>query len=119
AHDLGARLGCGAHLVRLVRTASGGFTLDDAHPPDDLVARASEGTLADLLLAPDRAVERRPAAIVSSPVADSLRAGRDVRLDGGQAVPLCRAYSTEGGFLGMLSAREDGLWHPQKAVGVT
>lgn len=30
AHDLGAALGCGAHLGTLRRTASGGFTLDDA-----------------------------------------------------------------------------------------
>lgn len=30
AHDLGARLGCGAHLERLRRTAAGSFTLGDA-----------------------------------------------------------------------------------------
>ena len=39
AHDLGERLGCGAHLAALRRTSSGGFSIDDAHTPDDLVAR--------------------------------------------------------------------------------
>jgi tRNA pseudouridine55 synthase len=29
-HDLGQRLGCGAHLSSLCRTAAGGFTLEDA-----------------------------------------------------------------------------------------
>ena len=32
--DVGSALGCGAHLVRLVRTAIGGFRLEDAVPPD-------------------------------------------------------------------------------------
>ncbi len=32
AHDLGAALGCGAHLARLQRTASGPFVLADAVP---------------------------------------------------------------------------------------
>jgi tRNA pseudouridine55 synthase len=32
--DLGRRLGCGAHLIRLVRTRIGPFRLEDASPPD-------------------------------------------------------------------------------------
>jgi len=35
-HDLGANLGCGAHLRALRRTASGGFTEADAVPLDDI-----------------------------------------------------------------------------------
>jgi tRNA pseudouridine55 synthase len=35
AADVGAALGCGAHLTRLRRTAIGPFTADDATPPDD------------------------------------------------------------------------------------
>ena len=33
-HDLGRRLGAGAHLIRLIRTRSGGFRVADAGPPD-------------------------------------------------------------------------------------
>jgi tRNA pseudouridine55 synthase len=32
--EVGSRLGCGAHLVRLVRTAIGPFRVEDAVPPD-------------------------------------------------------------------------------------
>ncbi|MEA2432605.1 MAG: tRNA pseudouridine55 synthase [Actinomycetota bacterium] len=35
-HDLGQELGCGAHMSLLRRTASGGFSLDDAVALDDL-----------------------------------------------------------------------------------
>jgi len=34
AADVGAALGCGAHLTRLRRTAIGTFSVDDAAPPD-------------------------------------------------------------------------------------
>ena len=33
--DVGEKLGCGAHLVRLVRTRIGPFDLGDARPPED------------------------------------------------------------------------------------
>jgi tRNA pseudouridine55 synthase len=48
--DVGHELGCGAHLVRLVRTAIGPFRLEDAAPPD------SPGAL----LAVERAVAHLP-----------------------------------------------------------
>ncbi|HXY72462.1 MAG TPA: tRNA pseudouridine(55) synthase TruB [Actinomycetota bacterium] len=38
--DTGARLGCGAHLTRLRRTAIGPFRVEDARPPDDPAAPA-------------------------------------------------------------------------------
>jgi len=39
AHDLGAALGCGAHLRSLRRTAAGSLTLDEALPLADVEAR--------------------------------------------------------------------------------
>jgi tRNA pseudouridine55 synthase len=36
AADIGSRLGCGAHLTALRRTASGGFTLDGARTLDEI-----------------------------------------------------------------------------------
>lgn len=39
-HDLGAALGCGAHMSSLRRIASGGFTLDDAVPLEAVDERA-------------------------------------------------------------------------------
>ncbi|MBR1942640.1 tRNA pseudouridine(55) synthase TruB [bacterium] len=35
AHDLGQKLGCGAHLYRLIRTKSGKFTIENAIKLDD------------------------------------------------------------------------------------
>ena len=42
AHDLGERIGCGAHLRSLRRLRSGDFTLEEALPLDDLVKMTPE-----------------------------------------------------------------------------
>lgn len=44
-HDLGQRLGCGAHMSHLVRTRSGGFLLDDAHTFEQLEELKEKGCL--------------------------------------------------------------------------
>ena len=52
AHDMGAELGCGAHLVRLQRTVSGPFNLGMSLPLDRLAELAKTGELTDLVIAP-------------------------------------------------------------------
>jgi tRNA pseudouridine55 synthase len=116
AHDLGQRLGCGAHLAGLVRASTGGFSLDDAHTPDALVAAEAAGRLDELLLSPDRAVERRPAVVFEHEHSVEVRSGRDVRFDERRPADLCRAYSVEGEFLGVLKRRADAAWHPEKVL---
>jgi len=61
AHDLGQRLGCGAHLAGLVRTRSGHFSLDEAITLQALADAAAQGALEarmPSMQAPDR--PRRP-----------------------------------------------------------
>jgi tRNA pseudouridine55 synthase len=63
--DAGERLGCGAHLTRLVRTAVGPFALADAVPADALTpaaARAPEVLVAALPRRDLSAVERTAVA---------------------------------------------------------
>ena len=43
AHDMGAALGCGAHLAEIVRTAVGEFTLDHAVKLEDLEQAGADG----------------------------------------------------------------------------
>ncbi len=116
AHDLGEKLSCGAHLTALRRTASGGFTDADVHTPDDLRAAADAGVLTELLLAPDRAVERRPAAILDAQHAADVRAGRDIVARPRREADRCRAYGADGVFLGVLAHAGEGRWHPEKML---
>jgi tRNA pseudouridine55 synthase len=113
ARDLGARLGCGAYLGGLVRSASGPFTLDNAHALEELraVAAASgpDGIRA-LLLPGDTGLEALPAVALTGPeIADALQ-GRFVRPAGGlrgaaEGEPL-RLLDSAGVIVGM--GRRDG-----------
>jgi tRNA pseudouridine55 synthase len=49
AHDIGAKLGCGAHLSALRRTRSGKFTLDRAVPVMDLKTMPREDLIKALI----------------------------------------------------------------------
>ena len=77
ARDLGERLGCGAYLGALVRTASGGFRLDDAISFDTLRAHAADGPagIARVLRPIDAGLEDLPHAPVTDDEVRRLREG--------------------------------------------
>jgi tRNA pseudouridine55 synthase len=113
ARDIGARLGCGAYLGALIRTASGPFTLDNAHSLDQLRAAAGQSGpdgVRALLLPGDAGLDALPAVALTDPeIADALQ-GRFVRPAGGmrgapEGEPL-RLLDGTGLIVGM--GRRDG-----------
>jgi tRNA pseudouridine55 synthase len=113
ARDLGARLGGGAYLGALVRTASGPFTLDNAHSLDGIRAAAADAGpdgVRALLLPGDTGLDALPAVALTGPeIADALQ-GRFVRPSGGlvgapEGEPL-RLVDAAGTIVGM--GRRDG-----------
>ena len=60
-HDIGAALGCGAHMFSLQRSAAGIFTLENALTRDQIDAAYNEGRMADLLLPLDAPLKHLPA----------------------------------------------------------
>lgn len=78
-HDIGVRLGCGAHMSFLVRTAVGPFTLSESVALEELEEAVGAGHLEQVLLPPQAALSHLPRVDVDK---------RDaVRLRQGQAVP--------------------------------
>ncbi len=57
-HDLGQRLGCGAHLAALERTRVGSFKLEDCITLEQLEAEAEAGRLP--IRSPDQALQEHP-----------------------------------------------------------
>jgi tRNA pseudouridine55 synthase len=123
AHDIGAALGCGAHLIALTRLASGSFTLDDAVTLEDL-----EG-LQDLrgLLHPlDTALQDLPILTLDADHARQVLMGQAVSVGGieagaapcGSAGPsLCRAYDASGTLLAiMVFDVAAQVWRPKKVL---
>ena len=75
ARDLGAALGCGAHLVALRRIGSGPFNVAQAHTMDAVAEAALGGSLTQLLLPLDAGIEAIPAITLGEPGTDLLRDG--------------------------------------------
>jgi tRNA pseudouridine55 synthase len=64
AHDVGAAIGCGAHLAALRRTASGAFSIEDAVPLPP--ADAPDTALRDHLRPVDALLPDWPAAVLTA-----------------------------------------------------
>jgi tRNA pseudouridine55 synthase len=116
AHDLGQRLGCGAHLSSLTRLASGRFTLDEAIGLDALSEAFATGRWAELIHPLDEALLDFEAITVESQAERQIRSGQQVQGPTPlSSSPLCRAYSTEGKLVALLQYdAQTGLWQPKK-----
>ena len=116
AHDLGQRLGCGAHLEALRRTRVGRFRVDDAATLETLQAEGGEAAgrvipmnrlLADLpsvSLTPEglrRAANGNSLAPVHLSTVREIRAGDRVRV-----------LDASGELFSVAEQRPDGLLHP-------
>lgn len=107
AQDIGAALGCGAHLTALTRTAAGGFSLDQAHSLASLEALEASQRPAWLQPA-DCLVVHLPAVQLDEADAAGLCQGRSVPYSG-QHAGLMRVYSGTNRFLGLAQAQADEL----------
>jgi tRNA pseudouridine55 synthase len=122
ARDLGERLGTGAYLGALVRTASGPFRLDAAQSLDALrnaAAEAGPDGIRRLLLPPDAGLESMPAvSLTAGEIADAGQ-GRYVRPVAGlrgtdDGMPL-RLVDAAGGIVG-IGRREGARIAPTKIL---
>ncbi len=101
AQDIGAALGCGAHLTALTRLGSGGFKLEQAHTLAELEALEPAQRHA-LLLPPDCLVAHLPAVQLSAADATALRQGRNAECPPDLA-GLVRVYQNTD-FFGLADA---------------
>jgi tRNA pseudouridine55 synthase len=100
AEDIGAALGCGAHLAALRRTASGPLRIEAAHALEALEA-LEEAARDRLLLAPDALVADWPEVRLDGGEAGRLLSGLRRRVALADA-PAVRVYGPEpGAFLGV------------------
>lgn len=117
ARDLGAALGCGAHLARLSRLRSGPFFLDQALTLGTLEAEFAETPWPELALHPDVALRDWPAIVLDDAGTLAWRQGKELRVGTGIAGEHCRAYSTDGEWLGLgRFDAERAAWRPEKVI---
>jgi tRNA pseudouridine55 synthase len=113
AQDIGAMLGCGAHLTALTRTTAGGFTLGQAHTLTDLEALDADQRCA-LLLPADCLVAHLPAIQLDDADAAALCQGRSV-LHLTEHLGLTRIYTAAQVFIGLADA-DAGQLLPRRLI---
>jgi tRNA pseudouridine55 synthase len=102
AHDLGQRLGCGAHLTALRRTRSGGFQIEDATPLEKLTA----GHMIPL----NRLLESMPRIEISESDESKVAHGNPIR--GEAESETVRIFNKKGEFVAVASI-EKGWVRPR------
>ena len=107
AHDMGAAMGCGAHLAEITRTAVGEFTLDQAASLEDLEQAAKEGNLARYVIPLERLLPELPSVTIPPPLEQRVRHGSKFNIQIAQIQP-GRASAAQGA----TSELNSGEWKP-------
>ena len=123
AEDLGAALGCGAHVSALHRHIAGPFTEQESMtlPELEKLRENCEAPELDYLLKPmDIAVADRMAVELSEIVAGYFQLGQEVMstqaFRNGQEGDIVRVFREGGAFLGVGTVTEDGKVAPKRLV---
>ena len=120
AHDLGQTLGSGAFLKTLVRTAYGPFDIKNAISLTQLEEAGNKGRWKQFLLPIDSVLQDIRAAVIDETMEKAMKQGNLLKLEQtasqeNTAETRCRAYASDGRFLGILHyIPESGVWHPEK-----
>ena len=110
AEDIGAALGCGAHLSALRRTGSGRFRIEHALSFEDLEAMTAEERERRLLALP-ALLEGMPRAELGAAEETRLRQGQALKISGLHQ-GLCAVVRPDGAVIGLGSADGEGSLRP-------
>jgi len=114
AHDLGEKLGCGAHLIGLRRTKSGRFTLRDAVPLRRLREACEDGTWYQYLIPAAEALSDWPAIELSQDDVEAIRHGHRIPAQD-NVQDMARGVSEQGELVALLEyISEAKEWQPKK-----
>ncbi|NLG99490.1 MAG: tRNA pseudouridine(55) synthase TruB [Chloroflexi bacterium] len=120
AHDLGEKLGCGAHLIGLRRTKSGRFTLRDAVPLRRLREAFEDGDWYQFLIPAADALADWPAIELLHDQVDAIRHGHRIPAEEGyndanEKGNMARGISEQGELVALLEyVPETNEWQPKK-----
>ena len=115
AEDIGANLGCGAHLIGLRRTETAGYLLSNTVTIEQLETMTIEALQA-LLLPVDSAIESLPKVILNTDAAFYIMQGQAVWLAGKTPAGDLRLYDEQNNFLGLGFLQDDGKIAPKRLI---
>jgi tRNA pseudouridine55 synthase len=117
-HDVGERLGCGAHLASLVRSRIGPFTIEAAADEASLGKAFEDGSWRELMQPMDCGLMALPAITLEIEDEKDVRHGQAVALADVEAPAAgteARGYAEDGSLVGIIAFdAESERWQPRK-----
>jgi len=122
AHDMGQRMGCGAHLTSLRRTAVGEFTLGDAHTLEELSAAARVNRpdeVEAMFIHPRRLLPQFPCVTESDEIAAQIRNGRAANLPELSQAKQVKVFAGQRELIAIATRIAGTLFHPRIVLPAT
>lgn len=113
AHELGQKLGTGAHLASLRRTAVAEFTIEQAHTLDDIAQAATESRIDDLFVHPRRVLPHIPCVTATEEDVAKIRHGRTVNLPEMSRSPWVKVFAGQAELVCLARRVAGTLFHPK------
>lgn len=113
AHDLGQKLGPGAHLSALQRTAVREFTIEEAYGLDEVQTTVAAGKVDKLFLHPRLVLPEFPAVTAPPESAAKIRHGGAVNLPEFSKAPTVRVFAGQRELLAIARRIAGTLFQPR------
>lgn len=113
AHDLGRKLGSGAHLSQLTRTTVREFSLDESHSLEELEQSVSRGALETCFLHPRLVLPEFPAVTAPAESIARLRNGGAVNLPEFTKAATVRVFAGQRELLAIARRVAGTLFQPK------
>ena len=113
AHELGQKLGSGAHLASLRRTAVAEFAIEASHTLEEIGAAAAQSRIEDLLVHPRRVLPEIPSVTATDEDIARIRHGRTVNLPEMSRSRLVKVFAGQAELICIASRVAGTLFHPK------
>jgi tRNA pseudouridine55 synthase len=113
AHDLGQKLGCGAHLASLRRTTVAEFRLEHAHTIEEIAEAAANTQSADLFVHPRQLLPAIPSVTADDVTLGNIRFGRYVNLPEFSGAKWVKVFAGQSDLVCMARRVAGSLFHPK------
>jgi tRNA pseudouridine55 synthase len=117
AHELGKKLGCGAHLASLRRTTVAEFGIEDARTLQALETAMQQGSaesvLDSLFVHPRKLAPQLPSVTANEETAAFIRSGRAVNLPEMSRAPQIKVFHGQRDLIAIATRIAGTLFHPK------
>src|SRR5262249_10570304 len=113
AHDMGQKMGCGAHLACLRRTEVAEFGLAEACTLEALGLATAKGSVEDLLVHPRRILPDFPCLTANQEMASRIRTGKTVNLPDLSRARQVKVFEGQKVLLAIATRIAGTLFHPR------